>query len=216
MAARKDFAAVLRSPISLSTPSIHLVLYLLFFLSGVSALIYQVMWQRLLFNLFGVDLLSVTVIVSVFMFGLGLGGLLGGRMADQMPTRLLALYVVIELYIAIFGFFSPTIISFVGNILFANSAWVTAMASFIILAVPTILMGATFPILVTHVNRYKQNIGDSVGNLYFVNTLGGALGAYMAGFVLLYSMDINAAINRAAILNLYIALVALLMFRRQS
>jgi predicted membrane-bound spermidine synthase len=202
--------------VTLQASTIHLILYALFFWSGCSALIYQVMWQRMLFTVFGVDLTSITVIVSVFMFGLGLGGLIGGRLADRMPTRLLVLYVVIELYIAIFGFFSPSIIDLLGAVLFSSSEVFTVVASFLILAVPTLLMGATFPILVTHVNRYNQNIGDSVGGLYFVNTLGGALGAYLSGFVLLYSMDVAGAIDRAAILNLLIAVTAVLMFRRRK
>jgi predicted membrane-bound spermidine synthase len=80
------------------------VLYALFFFSGAAALIYQIVWQRMLFTIFGVDLESITVIVSVFMFGLGLGGLLGGVLADKFSTRLLQLYMMIELGVAIFGF----------------------------------------------------------------------------------------------------------------
>jgi predicted membrane-bound spermidine synthase len=215
MATGKE-SSLLFSKVSLTTPTIHFILYGLFFCSGCSALIYQVMWQRMLFTVFGVDLESITIVVSVFMFGLGIGGLIGGRLADRMPTRLLSLYVAIELYIAIFGFFSPAIIDLMGNALFSGNEFVTAVVSFLILAIPTLLMGTTFPILVTHVNRYNQNIGDSVGGLYFVNTLGGAMGAYFSGFVLLYSMDIAGAINRAALLNLFIAFVALLVFRRQK
>lgn len=189
------------------------ILYSLFFLSGCSALIYQAMWQRMLFTVFGVDLVSVTIIISTFMFGLGLGGLLGGKIADKMPGRLLTLYVIIEFMIAVFGLISPVLISLMGNVLFAQSEWVTAVASFIILAIPTLLMGATFPILVVHVNQQYQNVGESVGALYFVNTLGGAMGAYLAGFALLYSMDAVGAINTAALMNLFIATVALLAFR---
>ncbi|HOW88929.1 MAG TPA: hypothetical protein PL037_01500, partial [Elusimicrobiales bacterium] len=83
------------------------VLHLLFFFSGCSALIYQVMWQRLLFTAFGVDINSITIVVSVFMFGLGIGGLLGGYLADFFPARALGLYIGIEVLIAVFGFLSP-------------------------------------------------------------------------------------------------------------
>lgn len=216
MTTRKSVLAMLSSNVALGNSTIHFILYTLFFCSGCSALIYQVMWQRMLFTVFGVDLVSITIIVSVFMFGLGMGGLLGGKLADRMPTRLLALYVVIELYIAMFGFVSPALIDFLGDMLFTNSEVITAIASFVILAVPTFLMGATFPILVIHVNRYNQNIGESVGGLYFANTMGGAMGAYLSGFVLLSSMGVGDAINRAAVLNLLIAVVALVVFRRQN
>jgi len=206
---------ILSRQFTLSTPTIHLILYVLFFCSGCSALIYQVMWQRMLFTAFGVDLVSVTIVVSVFMFGLGIGGLVGGRLADRMPTRLLALYIFIELCIVVFGFFSPGLIDLLGSVLFSSNQVLTGMTSFIILAIPTLLMGATFPILVTHVNQTRKNIGESVGGLYFANTLGGAMGAYMAGFVLLYSTDMAGAIDCAAVLNLAVAFTAYIMFKEE-
>lgn len=199
-----------------SYTSAHLILYFLFFTSGVSALIYQVIWQRMLFGVFGIDLTSTSIIISVFMFGLGIGALLGGYLADMMPKRLLLLYIIIELMIGLFGIVSPFMINGLGSILFTNNELVTGLACFIILAIPTILMGATFPILVTHVNQTLQHIGNSVGSLYFANTLGGAAGAYLASFVLLYTLNMTGAIHYAANLNFAIALIAFMMFRRRS
>jgi predicted membrane-bound spermidine synthase len=198
--------------IQLNNPAIKSTLYVLFFLSGCSALIYQVAWQRMLFTLFGLDLVSITVVISVFMFGLGLGGIIGGILADRMPSRLLSLYIIIEVSIGIFGFASPYLIDALGALI-PSSEIMTALISFSVLALPTILMGATFPILVTHINKFDHNIGRSVGSLYFANTLGGAAGAYASGFVLLYSFDLVGVINRAAFLNLMITLIAFLMFR---
>ena len=82
----------------------------IFFISGFSALIYQVCWQRLLFTGFGVDLTSITVIVSVFMAGLGVGAYFGGRIADKFRTRLLIIFCLIELGIGCFGFVSANLI----------------------------------------------------------------------------------------------------------
>src|SRR5450756_915806 len=59
-------------------------LYVLFFLSGFPALLYQVVWQRALFTIYGVNIESVTVIVTVFMLGLGLGSLAGGWLSKRM------------------------------------------------------------------------------------------------------------------------------------
>ena len=190
------------------------VLFTLFFFSGCSALIYQIMWQRMLFTVFGVDLQSITIIVSVFMFGLGTGGLLGGYAADKLNRHLLMLYIVIELCISLFGLYSPWLIDSLGDRFFSHNLFLTAVASFVILSIPTILMGATFPILVTYVNKLHHNIGRSVGGLYFVNTLGGAVGAYLSGFVLLYFLDIAASVNVAAMLNLAIGIIAFLFFRK--
>lgn len=208
--------SIFLSDITLTTSTTHLILYILFFCSGCAALIYQVMWQRMLFTVFGVDLESITIIVSVFMFGLGVGGILGGYLADALPKRRLALYVILELGIAIFGFFSFDLINALSNTLFNSSRLITACMSFLVLAFPTILMGATFPILVTHVNQLHHNVGRSVGSLYFANTLGGAMGAYLSGFILLYSLDMVEVVNRAAFLNLTIAFAAILIFRRQK
>lgn len=190
------------------------ILYILFFFSGSTALIYQIIWQRMLYIVFGIDLTSITIIISVFMFGLGLGGLCGGYIADKLPARLLQIYIIIEIAIAIFGYLSPTIFETLGTKLFSGNEFMTGVSSFILLAFPTLLMGATFPILVTHVNTFYQHIGRTVGSLYFSNTLGGALGAYFTGFVLLSSLDTAEVINRAAFLNLSIAITAWMFFRK--
>jgi predicted membrane-bound spermidine synthase len=195
---------------------LRFVLYILFFLSGCAALIYQVIWERRLFTLLGVDLESITIIVSVFMFGLGLGGLVGGIIADWKPKQLLFYYVVIEIGVAIFGYFSSEIISFYADLASINNIVYTGFISFLILVLPTVLMGATFPILVKHVNNLDQNIGRSVGGLYFANTLGGALGAFLSGFIFLYVMNLDGAIEAAVILNAVTALTAFLVFRRQA
>src|ERR1700746_2934146 len=77
--------------------------YLLFFLSGFPALIYQIVWQRTLFAIYGVNVESVTVVVSAFMLGLGLGRLAGGRISKSGSAPLLLLFGAVELGIAACG-----------------------------------------------------------------------------------------------------------------
>jgi len=60
-----------------------------FFLSGVCALVYQVGWQRSLYGIIGVDIDSITIVVSVFMLGIGVGGMLGGWLADAIPGMIM-------------------------------------------------------------------------------------------------------------------------------
>ena len=79
----------------------------IFFISGFSALIYQIAWQRILFTAFGVDLESITIIISVFMAGLGIGAYYGGRIADKYPKKIILLFAIAELSIGTFGFSSP-------------------------------------------------------------------------------------------------------------
>ena len=180
-------------------------LVVLFFISGMAALVYQVCWQRLLFEAFGVDMESVTIIVSTFMLGLGVGALLGGELADRLPDQTLTLFAAIELSIAAFGVVSPWLIHAVGAAAIGNSLAVIAAVNFLLLLFPTMLMGATLPILVTHVMRHYRSIGVSIGLLYFANTLGAALGAALTGMLVLYYFGLSTTIYFAALLNVSVS-----------
>jgi predicted membrane-bound spermidine synthase len=179
----------------------------LFFVSGAAALIYQVCWQRLLFESVGVDIESVTIIVSTFMLGLGLGSLAGGELVDRYPNRTLELFAVIEFATALFGVCSPWLIQAVSAAVVSSSLPAIVAANFALLLMPTMLMGATLPILVAHVVRLYGNLGASVGVLYFANTLGAAFGAALTGFVALYYLGLTATIYLAAALNVVVAVV---------
>src|SRR5580698_10275261 len=77
-------------------------LYVLFFFSGFPALIYQIVWQRALFVIYGVNVQSVAVVVSAFMLGLGLGSLAGGRLSAAFPRHGIVIFGVCELGVAVF------------------------------------------------------------------------------------------------------------------
>jgi predicted MFS family arabinose efflux permease len=139
------------------------------------------------------------------MLGLGLGALLGGELADRLPDQTLTLFAAIELCIAIFGVFSPALIHAVGAATVGGSLGVVALTNFLLLLLPTMLMGATLPILVTHVVRYYRNIGVSIGLLYFANTLGAALGAALTGMLVLYYFGLSTTIYFAALLNVIVS-----------
>src|SRR5207248_10982958 len=84
-------------------PSLFFVL-VLFLLSGFSALLYQVVWQRLLGCFTGVDVYSVTITVTAFMGGLGCGSLVGGHLADRVnASARLLIFCVAEAVIAAFA-----------------------------------------------------------------------------------------------------------------
>ncbi len=183
----------------------HGRLVLLFFASGIAALIYQVCWQRLLFQAFGVDIESVTIIVSTFMLGLGVGALAGGQLADRYPQRTLALFALIELAIGVFGIASPWLIRTIGAAAVRGSLATIAAVNFLLLLFPTLLMGATLPILVTHVVRHYRNIGVSIGLLYFANTLGAACGAALTGMLVLSYFGLTATVTLAAALNVIVS-----------
>src|SRR5215467_12189631 len=116
---------------------------LLFFASGFAALLYQIAWQRALFGWYGVDLDSVSVIVSVFMLGLGVGAFIGGWLADRFNEQRVFVFSLIELTIAVFGFFSLGIIDSIGAFFPADSIPRLVVLTFVVFVVPTCAMGAT-------------------------------------------------------------------------
>jgi predicted MFS family arabinose efflux permease len=105
----------------------------------------------------------------------------------------------------VFGVCSPILIRAAGTLAVRGSFGTIAAVNFLLLLFPTVLMGATLPILVTHVVRHYRNIGVSIGLLYFANTLGAALGAALSGMLVLYYLGLTATIYLAAALNVCVS-----------
>jgi predicted membrane-bound spermidine synthase len=187
---------------------------LVFFLSGFAALVYQVVWQRALFAIFGLNIESVTIVVTAFMLGLGLGSVVGGALSLDVRRPLLLWFASAEAGIAIFGIFSLRIFELAGSATLRASGLVTGLTTFLLLLLPTLLMGATFPLLVAHAVRVSGNVGRSVGTLYFVNTLGSAVAAVAAVVLLLRYLGQQKSVLIAAALNATVAGVVLLQHRR--
>lgn len=185
----------------------------LFLLSGMAALAYQICWQRILFFSFGTDIESVTIVVSTFMLGLGLGALGGGWAADRFPGKIILLFALAELSIGAFGLASPYLIPAVSDQFILSGRGTIALANLLLLLVPTCLMGATLPMLVAHFFRLYGSIGVSMGQLYFANTLGGAVACMAVGFLGFRFLTLKEVIAAAACINLTVALVALLRLR---
>jgi predicted membrane-bound spermidine synthase len=177
-----------------------------FFLSGAAALLYQICWQRLLFASFGVDIESVTIVVSTFMLGLGLGALAGGWIADRFPARLIACFAVFELLIGAFGVISADAIGSAATAFVHAPRTVVAIVNFTLLLLPTSLMGATLPVLTAEATRRHGTVGRSIGRLYFANTLGAATGAAFLGLGGFAVLGLRDAIAMAAALNFAVAI----------
>ncbi|NOT27895.1 MAG: fused MFS/spermidine synthase [Acidobacteria bacterium] len=176
-----------------------------FFASGFAALLYQVIWQRMLSMFSGTDVYSATVIVAAFMGGLGVGHLVGGQVADRVARRTsLLLFAAAELAIAAFGLFSSTLyygvlyqqlgpLEFgrgtIAAILFASLLW------------PTFFMGASLPLLARAVTLRIERAASSVGTLYGFNTLGAAFGALVTTWVLMPRVGLEGGLQMGAALN---------------
>lgn len=187
-----------------------------FFLSGGAALVYQIVWQRALFVVYGLDSVSVTVVVTAFMLGLGLGSLAGGALSRRYPMKVVTLFAISELGIGLFGFVSLDLFGAVAGLTQGIGHLGTGIVAFLLVVVPTTLMGATLPLLVTYATSRSGNVGRSVGTLYFVNTLGAAAGAYLAATVLLGALGLNDTVQAAAALNAGLGVVAFGLAAREG
>jgi spermidine synthase len=181
------------------------VICTIFFFSGFPALIYQLVWQRSLFAIYGINVESVTVVVTAFMLGLGLGSLAGGAISRLRRIPLLTVFGVVELGIGAYGYFSLEIFDAVGKATLGAGVWVTGLLTFGLVLVPTLLMGATLPILVSHLVRHTGNVGRAVGLLYFVNTLGSAAACFAVALFIMRAFGMHGAVSLAALLNMLVA-----------
>jgi predicted membrane-bound spermidine synthase len=186
--------------------------FVVFFLSGAAALLYQVVWQRLLVIYSGADVYSVTVIVAAFMGGLGIGSLAGGYFADRVGSRRsLYAFGAAELLIGLFGmiskfFYYDTLYEQYSQLII--SPITTALVLSLTLLVPTFLMGLSLPLLA---RALADSLGISprvIGMLYGLNTLGAAAGAFSAPWVLIPRFGLEGSLWIAAALNLTCAVLA--------
>lgn len=193
------------------------ILHGVFILSGISALIYQLVWQRALLTIYGSNVESVAMVVAAFLAGLGLGSLFGGWLSTSTRAPLVLLFGLAELGVGAYGLISLKLFAAVGEATSAQAHGLsTGVLAFLLVFLPTLLMGATLPMLVAHQVRDTAHVGASVSRLYFVNTLGAALGAYIAAKRLLGSFGMSGTVHVAACLNAAAALVVLLLLRRPA
>src|SRR4051812_15116363 len=196
----------------------------LFFLSGATGLIYELLWVRVLYQSFGSTIQSVTTVVAAYMGGLGLGAWLFGRIADRW-SRPAVLYGRLEIAIGVFGLISPVVLGLArwiylgtaGALALGTGASVALRFSLaaLVLLIPTTLMGATLPVLTRALmGQDRELLRPSLGRLYGLNTLGAMLGTALAGFVLIEFVGVRASLWATAALNLVIGFVAIRLGRK--
>ena len=185
------------------------LLYFVFTISGISALLYQLIWQRALLTIYGSNTESVTMVVSAFMMGLGLGSLAGGSISKRPKVSFLLVFGCIEVLIGAYGAISLSLFDTVGGMTGQVSQLATGALCFGLILVPTLLMGSTLPLLVAYYVRAYKNVGYSVSMLYFVNTLGAGLGAFLAAFFVLGALGLANSVFLAVSLNVVAGLLVL-------
>jgi spermidine synthase len=192
-----------------------IILHGVFILSGISALIYQLVWQRALLTIYGSNVESVAMVVAAFLAGLGIGSLAGGWVSKSTRAPLVLLFGLAELGVGAYGLVSLKLFDAVGAITSVQAHGLTTGALvFLLVFLPTLLMGATLPMLVAHQVRDTAHVGETVSRLYFVNTLGAALGAFIAAHWLLGSFGMSGTVRIAASLNALAAFIVLLTSKK--
>jgi spermidine synthase len=209
----------LRGGRSRGNMAIHvLLLGVAFFLSGAAALVYQVVWQRILTLHTGIGVVSVALIVAAFMAGLGLGSHLGGVLSARIsPRTALRLFALLELAVGSFAAFSCRLY-YDGFGTLAASLYRTnagaALAHFAAFLPPTMLMGMSLPFLVRATVRETASASRVIGDLYGVNVLGAATGALLAPWVLVRYFGMEGAALAGTAANFAAAAAALAVGHR--
>lgn len=197
----------------------YLAVALMFLGSGASGLIYEVIWTRQLTTFFGASLFAVASVLTCFMGGLALGSWLVGRRADRM-RRPLFFYGVLEVGIALASLAFPYLLKLTeplvgliyvtgGEGTFYAFTMVRFVLVFLLLIVPTTMMGATLPALSRAFTRDSGTVGRSVGGLYALNTVGACVGVFSAGFFLLENLGLTGTKVFAVAINVIVGLLAM-------
>ncbi len=197
--------------------------YLLSVVSGAAALVYQVAWVKMISLSLGSTTIAAGAVIGSFMAGMGIGARLYDTVfrrhrhafklyaglefgiALSTATITLSLYSLPQFYAGIYRAIGG------GPVLMAVTRFVFV---FLLLLVPSALMGATFPALCTALIRSASGVGKHLGMIYGLNTLGAALGSVAAGFILIEAVGNQASTWIANLCNLLIAATALWLFNQ--
>jgi spermidine synthase len=210
-------------------------LYLFFFFSGISGLIYQVVWVRVFGNVFGNTVYSTSLVIAVFMLGLGVGSFVAGAWADRRYANrtesLLKAYAYFELFIGVMGLGISALLPHMGQVSalvssytpgpsgwydLSSASYLARAAIAVVLLTPiTLLMGGTLTLLIRHLVRRDLDTGGwRIALLYAMNTAGAALGCFLTDFVLVPSAGLRGAQMVAVLLNVVAAVGALSLASR--
>ncbi len=199
--------------------------YSLFFASGISGLMYQIVWLRILSRTTGVSIHATATVVAAFMAGLALGSFILGKFVDKRNDPL-RIYALLELCVAATVFLIPY--AFEGSVPFYQFLYqwsnenvvITALGmgivSFITLLIPTALMGGTLPVMTTFLVRKDHLLGKNLSMLYGLNTLGAVTGVLLSSFLLIGFFGERATTYIGITINVLVAIVALYVFRKDS
>jgi len=197
--------------------AITFIVCIALFFSGMSALIYEIVWLRLLKLIFGDTVFAVSTVLAAFMAGLAIGSYFIGRFIDRRPRNGLRYYAALEIGIGLYALFVPLLLeSLVPVGIWATEQYRASFytlgllrfaISFAFLLPPTALMGGTLPVLIKQFARRTSIVGRNAGRFYAINTFGAAVGCLSASFLLIGTLGVHATISLAATFNILSGLI---------
>lgn len=200
---------------------IKLFVWIIFVLSGASALIYEVIWMRQLTLVFGSTVFATSTVLTAFMAGLALGSFYFGRKIDESKISPLKLYAILEAGIGGFCILWPLLLTLINGLYiliyrnitseFYSLSIIRFVLTFGILLIPSTLMGGTLPVLTRYFVKRLEQLGTNIGILYALNTFGAVIGTVAAGFFLIQTLGIKSTLAVAIAINFGVALIALLL-----
>jgi spermidine synthase len=203
----------------------YLGIIVLFTASGASGLMLEVVWSRMLGWLLGATTWSVMTVLIAFMGGLGLGGILWGRLAgrSEHPLRLFGL---MEISIGLYSLAVPFLFEGLGGLFVmathivgespAAAQALRVLMVVLALAPPTLLMGGTLPVLTRLAADGWALPGRAAGLLYAANTAGAVIGCFVTGCVLIFWLGVIETNIVAALVDLVVGGIALAWDHRSS
>lgn len=197
-----------------------IIVYVLFILSGICGLIYEVSWSKYLAQFIGSTSYSHMIVLATYMGGLALGAFYFGNYSDKVsnPFRL---YGFLEIGIGVYCIAYPFIIENIGNLFIGLATAIDGtsnpsglltlkfLLSFSTLIIPTFLMGGTLPILTKLVSKNIADSGKEVAVLYYVNSFGAVIGAGLCCFFLIRNYGVENSVWITGLFNVLIGLAAL-------
>ena len=211
---------------ALTAPFLHRVAAC-FFLSGLAALLYQTAWLRQFSIVFGMSEFAVVMVLAAYMGGLAAGAQVAGHYVHRV-TRPVLVYGLLEFGIAVSALCVPALLALaqLAHVAMlggqaeppASGGGITTavylLVAFVVLLIPTGLMGATLPLLARHAVRQDSEIGPRIGRLYAINTLGAVVGTLIAAFMLLPRLGLAGTVWCGVFVNFLVFAIAAGMARK--
>ena len=202
------------------TADSHLALWAIG-ISGFCALAYEVLWTRIMVFFLGSTTYAFATMLAAFLFGIALGSMVLARWVDRIKQPV-AVFGIIQLGIGLFALIlMPAFEELYGlsrafQSTFGLSRFWTFFSCFLVMSLPTFLMGASFPLVTKIYTGSARQLGKSIGNVYAVNTVGSILGSFCAGFILIPLLGIRPSIVLTVALNSGIGCLLILKSRWQT